>query len=246
MRITLVGLTLVGILTAAPAQADLLTVGFNEFSRPFPPPPGELINDADYVHVYGSVVWSGVTITPTLGSIETIQTMFANSNREANLASLSRNGTGIMRAGGEAGGFELSTGGEFTLQSIDLLMGFDGGEVGASAVTFRGYRGGMLAGELILPLLWHGTAATGVPPGRTIGWTTADLRALRAIDRLVVTGVPTTVPPAGVPPVHVGNSAEFWVDNLTVHQVPEPSALMGLLFGVGVLFGLKQSKPHRD
>jgi hypothetical protein len=246
MRITLVGLTLVGILTATPAHADLLTVDFNEFSRHFPPPPGELINDADYLHVYDSFVSSGVTITPTLGFIETIQTMFANSEREANLASLSRNGTGIMRAGGEVGGFELSTGGEFTLQSIDLLMGFDGGEVGASAVTFRGYRGGMLVREFGLPLLWHGTAGTGVPVGRTIGWTTADLRSLHAIDRLVVTGVPTTVPPPGVPPVHVGNSAEFWVDNVRVHQAPEPWTFGVFIVGVGALLGLRRSRARRD
>lgn len=189
-----------------PANASLVTLDFNDFATPW---NGNF--SLPYRADYTPYIDSGVT----LSAATVLETYWANQYPDALLANYALNGSGLLSV---TNPFEITTGGRFKLDSVDLLNGLYNRGM---SVVFDSYLQGQQTAsvQVYFPPAQPDNFAAYIGD---MSWLfDFNSTALGVMDRLVVTGISGTRGHHG-----------FFADNLVVQSVPEPETLTLLALGL--------------
>jgi hypothetical protein len=226
---------LVSSLFTCAAQANLVTLNFNDFTEPFvwgQNPGGDFQHRPDLYQVENAELRKVPDGSPGSGLI-IFETSFAFNFPPCMGCTYPNNGSGVLWTGRSP--LELTMhGSQFTLEQIDLLQAaFNPG----SSAVFESYLDGQLTGSMSLLFSdsfpsyfdaldkWHFDVSGG---------------ALGVMDRLVIKGDPGTVTS--------DSRTDFWADNIRVRAVPEPGSLMllsGALAAAGFAGWRRRKLPAR-
>ena len=212
---------LVSSLFASAAQANLVTLNFNDFTTPYETYLDEGLNFHEVYEVDNVQLrhLGGPLPDGSARHVYIYDTEYARRSHPCRGCSYAANGSGVLQAGYN---FELTTGGGlFTLEAIDLLQGYMNR---GSLAIFESYLDGQLTGTFSFQF---SNSLHDIAAHSTWRWDVSGL-SLGVMDRLVFKGDRGTL--------DWDSSSNFWVDNLRVNSVPEPDSLALLsaaVFGAG-------------